>query len=78
MREYLEKKWVADLSEEQAIRLGVATLLEIVESASNIEICVMKGSKITMLEEEDLTTIVAELKKEKEEEEAKKKGPKKD
>ena len=78
LREFLEKKWEAEMTEEQSIRLGVSTLLEIVESASNMEICVVKDGSTRMLEEDDLKPIVAELKKVKEEEEAKKKGAKKD
>ena len=42
LREFLEKKWEAGMSSEQTIRLGIETLLEVVESSENIEICVVK------------------------------------
>ena len=48
------------------MRCGVATLLEIVESASNIEICLIKGDKTEMIPEEQIEQLVKELKAEKE------------
>ena len=73
LREFLEKKWEANLDETATIRLGIATLLEIVEAASNIDICVLKDGRSFTLPDAQLESVVAELKKEKEEEEAKKK-----
>ena len=62
------------MDEQHTIRLAVETLLEIVESASNIEICVVTANKIATMDQDALETLVAAIKKEKEEaEEAKKK-----
>ena len=55
------------------MRLGISTLLEIVESAGNIEICVIKDGKIEMVSDEQVEAIVKEIKAEKEAEEAAKK-----
>ena len=55
LREFLEKKWEAGLSTEAAIRLSIETLLEVVEDAKNIEICVAySNKKFEMLDEERL------------------------
>lgn len=43
LREHLEKKWTADLSKDDTIKLGIETLLEVVESDKNIEICVINS-----------------------------------
>ena len=73
LREFLEKKWEAGLTAEQATKLGIETLMEVVESAENIEICVIKDKKIEMVDDAALAAIVATIKKEKDEaEEAKK------
>ena len=74
LREFLEKNWKNDLNEDQTIRLAVETLLEIVESADNMELCVIKRDKIATVESDVLSSLVTAIKKEKEEaEEAKKK-----
>lgn len=75
LREFLEKKYEEGLDTEAATRLAIETLLEVVEDAKNIEICVATdGKKFTMVDEEKLTTICDQIKKEKEAaEEAKKK-----
>ena len=66
LREYLEKKWEAGLDVEAATRLGIETLLECVEGADNIEICIIKADKIEMMDEEKLAGIYNTLKEEKE------------
>uniref|UniRef100_A0A7S3MYS7 Uncharacterized protein n=1 Tax=Strombidium inclinatum TaxID=197538 RepID=A0A7S3MYS7_9SPIT len=74
LREFLQKKWENDMTEDKTVRLGVQTLLEVVEDSENLEICVVKDNKTEIVDEEKLAEIVAQLKKEKEEaEEAKKK-----
>merc|ERR1711934_1188125 len=66
LREFLEKKWEADLTTDAAIRLSIETLLEVVEEAKNIEVCVSRGDKkFEMLDEEALQAIVDTVKKEK-------------
>lgn len=50
IREFLEKNYIEDASEEDAVRLAIKALLEIVESGSkNIEIAIVRtGGKITV------------------------------
>ena len=74
LREFLEKKWEADMSKDQTIRVSIETLLEVVENSENIEICVIQDGSISMLDEELQARICEEIQKEKQEaEEAKKK-----
>jgi 20S proteasome subunit alpha 4 len=43
VREFLEKNWVADMSEGDATRLTIKALLEVVDSGSkNMEIAVVR------------------------------------
>jgi 20S proteasome alpha/beta subunit len=59
------------MNDKQTIRLAVETLLEVVESAKNIEICVVyPGNKSEMLDEENIDIFVKEIEKEREEAEA--------
>jgi 20S proteasome subunit alpha 4 len=78
VREYLERNWKEDLEREEAIKLAVRSLLEVVQTgAKNIEIAVMAyKEQIQILGLEQVEAIVAEIEKEKEAEaERKKKGP---
>jgi len=69
LREYLEKNQKDGLSKEETIRLAVETLMEVVESSKNIEICVMSGpKKFTMLEDAAIEKIVKDIEKQREEE----------
>ena len=78
LREYLEKNWVEGMDTETATKVGIETLLEVVENSQNIEICIIKEKKIETLDQEKLDTIVAAVNKAKEEaEEAKKNKNKK-
>ena len=74
MQEYLEKHWTDGLSEEEAIRLTVKTLLEVVDSGSkNMEVAIIKaGQPVRMLDEATLASLSAQI--EAEAEEAKNKG----
>jgi len=45
LREFLEKNYKEGLTNDEAIRLAVETLMEVVESSKNIEICIMTGPK---------------------------------
>ena len=59
LREYLEKNHKDGLSNEQAVKLAVETLLEVVESSKNIEICVMTGArKFEMMEDAAIDRVV--------------------
>ncbi|KAF5373064.1 hypothetical protein D9758_001700 [Tetrapyrgos nigripes] len=68
VREFLEKNHKDDLSREEAIKLTVKSLLEVVQTgAKNIEISVMESyGKITNLDLEQIEGIVTEIEKEKE------------
>jgi 20S proteasome subunit alpha 4 len=77
LREYLEKNHKDGMSNNEAIELAVATLLEIVESAKNIEICIMTGPKaFSTLEEAEVGNFVTKIEKQREEEAANKQQPK--
>ena len=71
LREYLEKNHKDGLSNNETIKLAVETLLEVVESSKNIEICVMTGaSKFEMLSDSVIDGFVKQIEKEREEENA--------
>jgi 20S proteasome alpha/beta subunit len=67
--EMLEKQYKDGMSTEEATRLAIKALLEIVESgAKSMEVAVMGpgfGKGMSMMEEKDIGTIVDELEKEK-------------
>ena len=43
MREFLEKNWTANLTQDEAVRMAVKGLLEVVDSGSkNMEVAVMR------------------------------------
>jgi 20S proteasome alpha/beta subunit len=57
------------------VKLAVETLLEVVESSKNIEICVMSGPKsFKMLADSEIAEIVKVIEKEREAEAAAKQG----
>ncbi|KIP09248.1 hypothetical protein PHLGIDRAFT_126410 [Phlebiopsis gigantea 11061_1 CR5-6] len=68
VREFLEKNHKDDLSRDDAIKLTVKSLLEVVQTgAKNIEISVMESyGKITSLELSQIEAIVQEIEREKE------------
>ncbi|KAF8630352.1 hypothetical protein AX15_002920 [Amanita polypyramis BW_CC] len=68
VREFLEKNHKDDLSRDDAIKLTVKSLLEVVQTgAKNIEISVMEGyGKVTSLALPEIETIVTEIEREKE------------
>lgn len=75
LREYLEKNHTDGLSNDDAINLAVETLMEVVESSKNIEICIMTGpKKFQLLEDSVIEKIVKDIEK-KREEEAQQKQP---
>ncbi len=74
--ELLEKQYIPDCTEEEALRLSVRALLEVVESgAKSIEIGVMrKGAPMRMVREEDIEALVKSIEAEKEAEAARAEG----
>ncbi len=68
----MEKNWIANLTEQDATRLAIKALLEVVDSGSkNMEVAVMlPGKTMRMLTETELEAITADI--EREQEEAKK------
>jgi 20S proteasome subunit alpha 4 len=73
VQEFLEKNWTSSLTEEEAIRLTIKALLEVVDSGSkNMELAVSKyGESVRILKEEELEAVISDI--EREQEEAKKK-----
>ena len=72
--EFLEKSWTQGLSEDEAVRLAVKALLEVVDSGSkNMEVAIMRrGSPVVMMAEDALQTVIEEIEKEIEAAKAKK------
>ncbi|GAB9466392.1 Proteasome subunit alpha type-7, threonine protease family t01a [Globisporangium polare] len=68
IREFLEKNYAEDLSEEDATRLAIKALLEIVESGSkNIEIAIVRtGGVISSLEDDKVEALCVAIEAEKE------------
>lgn len=76
LREYLEKNYKEDMSYKEAIKLAVETLMEVVESSKNIEICVSHADrKVETLDDAEIDKYVKEIEKEREENEAQSKKP---
>jgi 20S proteasome subunit alpha 4 len=76
VREFLEKHYVDNMSEQDSIKLAVKSLLEVVESGSkNVEIALVRHKEpLTYLSDTEVERYVSEIEQEKkEEEEAQKK-----
>ena len=73
VREFLEKNYSAEIGEQDAIKVTVKALLEVVDSgAKNMEIAVMrKGEAVFFVKDEQLTAVIEEIEKEQEEAKAK-------
>ena len=71
VREFLEKKYSEEITDDGAVELTIRALMEAVESGSkNMDIAVMrKDVGLTLLENENIDTIVARITAEKEAEE---------
>uniref|UniRef100_A0A7S0KXK9 Proteasome subunit alpha type n=1 Tax=Asterionellopsis glacialis TaxID=33640 RepID=A0A7S0KXK9_9STRA len=69
LREFLEKQYTDELTEEQSVRLAIQALLEVVDSgAKTMEICVVrKGGVKQIMDETDIDVIVKEIEAEAEE-----------
>ena len=69
LREYLEKNHKDGLSNNETIKMAVETLMEVVESSKNIEICIMTSAKkFEMLDDAVIERLVKEIEKEREDE----------
>ncbi|GAA5973410.1 hypothetical protein JCM21900_003124 [Sporobolomyces salmonicolor] len=68
VREFLEKNWKADMSNDETVQLAVKSLLEVVQTgAKNIDLAVMDGfGKVRNLTLEELTAVVTTIEKDKE------------
>jgi 20S proteasome subunit alpha 4 len=74
LREFLEEHYHDGLNEAQAMRLGIETLLEVVESEKSIELCIIRPDNLSrFVPIEDIQSVVNQINKEKEEAEAAKK-----
>ena len=59
------------MSNNETIKLAVETLMEVVESSKNIEICIVTGpKKFEMLDDAAIDKFVKEIEKKREEEQA--------
>ena len=76
LREYLEKHYEGDSDIQKTTKLGIETLMEVVENPANIEICIIKQNKIEMMEQDKLNELYEVIKKEKQETEDAKKNKK--
>jgi len=67
VREFLEKNYDESMDAKKTLKLAVAALLEVVESAQNIEISMMTGpGKAEMVDEAVIKSVIEEIEKEKE------------
>lgn len=72
LREFLEKNYTQDMSEQDAVKLGIQSLLEVVDSgAKNMEICVVRETEKVVLEEKEVDEVVKAIEVEIEENKAK-------
>lgn len=66
MREYLEKNY-EELEGEEAVKLALRALLEVVESGSkNIEVAIMSKGGLRIMEDEEVDNLVSQIEAEKE------------
>jgi 20S proteasome subunit alpha 4 len=64
LREFLEKGYKEAMTQQETIKLAVETLMEVVESSKNIEICIMTGPKqFQTLDDETIDKYVKEIEK---------------
>ena len=68
VREFLEKNYKDNMSQDETIKLAVKSLLEVVQAgAKNIEIVVMTGhGELKVLEQEEIESIVKQIESEQE------------
>jgi 20S proteasome subunit alpha 4 len=68
IREFVEKNYAESLTEDEAVRLAIKALLEVVESGSkNMEIAIVRqGGKVTSLEDNKVNDLCSQIEAEKE------------
>ena len=63
----MEGKYAEGMNQQATMRLAIETLLEVVESEKNIELCIIKAGNVTeMVSEARVQTVVAEINAERE------------
>jgi len=69
LREFLEKQYQADMTEQQCVRLAIQALLEVVDSgAKTMEICVVRSGGVKeILDEAAIEVVVNEIEAEQQE-----------
>jgi len=71
LREFLEKNYEENMSEEAVVKLVVKVLLEVVDSgAANMEVCMIRTTGRETMTEEAVTKVVKEIEDEIEEQQA--------
>lgn len=74
VREFLEKNYTEDMSDEETTNLTIKALLEVVQTgAKNIEICVIQAGSFKRLTNDELQVLVDKIEEEKKIENEKKK-----
>ena len=67
LREFLENKYVDGMNQPATMRLAIETLLEVVESEKNIELCMVKAGNVSeMVSQARIQAVVNEITAEKE------------
>ena len=63
--EYLEKHYKENMTDEEALKLAVGSLLEVVENgAKNLEVAIMKrGNPMTLMSEAELNDLIDSINK---------------
>lgn len=75
LREFLEKKYAEGLDQAATMRLAIETLLEVVESEKNIELCIVRAGNVSeMVPEAAIQAVVTEINAEKEAKEEEKRN----
>lgn len=66
LREFLEKHYTMNMTEQQCLRLAIQSLLEVVDSgAKTMELCVVRrGGKKEMIKEETIEEVIKEIESE--------------
>jgi 20S proteasome subunit alpha 4 len=69
LREFLEKQYSSNTTEQQCLRLAIQALMEVVDSgAKTMELCIVRrGGKKEMLSEEMIEAVVKEIESEQQE-----------
>jgi 20S proteasome subunit alpha 4 len=69
LREFLEKQYSANMTEEQCLRLAIQALMEVVDSgAKTMELCIVRrGGKKEMLTEQMIEDVVKKIEAEQQE-----------